>query len=174
MFLNISHQELNNDNRRNKCCYHTDQKNYCLCSGKVQAKLHKLQKTCTEHNRNRKYESEFSSNGSGYSKDQSTDNCCTGSGCSREDCSDQLEKSDQKCSLISKFIHTVDLRRFALVIILNNDKGDTEDNQSNRNARVIVKPFLKQIIERHSNHNCRDTCNKNFQPENNDIHLYIT
>lgn len=91
-----------------------------------------------------------------------------------EDCSDQLEKSDQKCSLISKLVHTVDLRRFVLVIILNNDKGDTEDNQSNRNARVIVKPFLKQIIERHSDHDRRDTCNKDFQPEDNDIHLHIT
>ena len=64
--------------------------------------------------------------------------------------------------------------KFTLVIILNNDKGNTEDNQSNCNARVIVKPFLKQIIKWHSNHDRRDTCNKNFQPENNDIHLYIT
>ena len=58
MFLDIAHQETDDDDRYQECGDHADQQKCSLHTGSRESALHQFQQACAEHRRNRQEKGE--------------------------------------------------------------------------------------------------------------------
>ena len=52
-----------------------------------------------------------------------------------------------------------------LIIIFDQNKDHTINDQCNRNNHIVIEFLFNDIIKRKCYHNSRDTCNQNFKPQ---------
>lgn len=126
MFLDITHEEFDYKNRYHKSYNHTSQQDSNFHTGKMEAKLYNLQQTCAEHNGNCQKECKFCCYGSGYPQKQCTNDGRTGTGCTGENCRDELEYPNQQGKLECDFLQAVDTCSFSFMTCFNDQKRDTK------------------------------------------------
>ena len=83
MFLNISHQEFDGDNRNKKCNHNAGDQCKNLCRSECEAEFYQFQQTRSEHNRNCQKKGKFCCNRSWSTNKDTSNNRGTGTGCSR-------------------------------------------------------------------------------------------
>ena len=164
MFLDISHQEFDGKNRYHKGYHNTYDQDDQLCGAEGKTEFDQFQKTCSEHNRNCQEKGKFCCNCTGCSCKDSSDNGRSGTGCSRNH-GKHLEAADDQRCLKGKLIQSGAGWSAAFVVVLDNDKKHTINDQHDGNDHIVVKFLFNNVIKRKSDDDRRQTCYQDLKPE---------
>ena len=157
MFLDISHQEFDRQDRYHKRYQYTYDQDDQLCRAEGKTEFHKLQKTCAKHNRNCQEKGKLSRNSTGSSGEDSSDNSRSGAGSSR-DYGKHLETANDQRRFKGKILQAGTDWSATFIVILDHNKQNTIYDQCDRNYNIIIKFLFNDIIKWKCDDDRRQTC----------------
>ena len=84
-----------------------------------------------------------------------------------------LEQTDQNRHLKRNVPHLLHTRLLCCIVILHQNKGNTEHNQCHRHTHRIVKQSVAGLIQpQHNKYDCRQAGHHDLAPVDNDRHAH--
>lgn len=174
MFLDKVHQKLDREQRDDKRDGGSEQENENFRSAQdasADKKFQHFETACSDHYGDGEEEGKFRGCGAGHSDEQSAQNRCARTGSSRNE-REYLKRSDDNGGLVVDILCGLNPKFPFFVAVFYDDKGDTVDNQHERDDERSMQIFFENVVQGNPDDCDGKTGDEDFAPKGENILLH--